>query len=50
MYMWQTKVFSSQESMDKWIEENKGLIEVEEVFVDNAYSIDFRFLKIVNIE
>lgn len=43
--MWETKEFSTREEMEEFIDEYGNDIQWEEVFIDNAYGIDYRPLK-----
>ena len=42
--MWQTKTFETREQMNRWIEENGHTIQWNEIFVNNAYGLEYRRL------
>jgi len=42
--MWITKIFRTRESMEKFIAKNDGKIQWVEIFVNNAYGIEYRKL------
>jgi hypothetical protein len=43
--MWQTKEFKTRQAMEKFISSHK--IQYHEIFINNAYGIEYRFLKII---
>jgi hypothetical protein len=43
--MWQIKQFKTQEAMDKFIDKNRHKIQWQEIFINNAYGIEYRKLK-----
>jgi hypothetical protein len=41
--MWQTKLFKTKETFDKWIEQNKNKVQYTEIFVNNYYKgVEFK--------
>jgi hypothetical protein len=48
--MWITKTFKTKETMNKFVENNKHLIQWNEVFIDNGYAIEYRKLRIIDIQ
>ena len=48
--MWQTKDFKTKQQMDRWLEKNEHQIQWREIFVNNAYCVEFRFLLVFDIE
>lgn len=42
--MWEIKSFKSKENMKKFIANNKGKIQYNEIFVNNGYAIEYRKL------
>ena len=42
--MWITKQFKTREAMNKFIEKRNGKIQWVEVFINNAYGIEYRKL------
>jgi len=45
--MWVTKIFKTKEAKDKWIAKNEGKYQIVEIFVNNAYGLDVRRLRII---
>jgi hypothetical protein len=43
--MWIQKEFKTQKAMDIFIEKNKNRIQYSEVFINNGYCIEYRFLR-----
>lgn len=43
--MWDTEHFKTKEEQDKWIEDNKSKYQIEPIFVDNGYAVEYRPLK-----
>jgi hypothetical protein len=43
--MWQIKQFKTQNAMRTWLQRNFQRIEWREVFVNNAYAIEYRKLR-----
>lgn len=43
--MWQVKTFKTQESMNKWIAKNKHKYQIDIIYVNNAYAVEYRPLK-----
>ena len=43
--MWSTKTFKTKESFDKFWQKNKNKYQMQEVFINNAYGIDYKPLK-----
>lgn len=46
--MWQVKTFKTKQAMQKFIAKHK--IQWHEIFVNNAYGIEYRPLRIINID
>ena len=42
--MWKNKYFRTKESMNNWLQKNKNKIQYNELFVNNAYGIEYRKL------
>jgi hypothetical protein len=45
--MWQTKVFRTKESMQQWITKNQHKTQWNEIFINNAYGIEFKPLRVI---
>jgi len=45
--MWNTKVFKTKESMQQWIAKNDHKTQWQEIFINNAYGVEFKLLRIV---
>ena len=43
--MWTIKVFKTKKNMNKFLEKNKHRIQYNEVFINNAYGIEYRKLR-----
>jgi len=43
--MWKTKEFKTKDAMNKFITTHK--IQWQEIFINNGYCIEYRFLKII---
>ena len=43
--MWEIKTFKTKEQMDDFINKNKNKMQYNEVFINNAYGIEYRRLK-----
>jgi len=42
--MWETKLFKTLDSMNKWIDKNQNRFQIVPIFVDNAYGIEYKKL------
>lgn len=47
--MWNTKTFKTKEAMTEWLNRNDNRIQWVEIFVNNAYGVEYRKLRIINI-
>ena len=45
--MWEVKVFKTREAMIRFIERNEHRIQWHEIFVNNAYAVQYRKLRII---
>ena len=45
--MWQIKVFRTREKMEEFLNRHSGDIQYHEIFVNNAYGIEYRKLRII---
>jgi len=45
--MWNTKVFKTKESMQQWLSKNQHKIQWNEIFINNAYGLEYKALRIV---
>jgi hypothetical protein len=43
--MWKTKTFKTIEARDSWLQKHDGLIQFDEIYVNNAYGIEYRYLR-----
>jgi hypothetical protein len=43
--MFQIKTFSTRKAMEAWLEKREGRIQYTEVFVNNAYAVEWRSLR-----
>jgi hypothetical protein len=42
--MWKTKTFKTKQAYDRWIERNRNKYQWNEIFVNNAYGVEYREL------
>jgi hypothetical protein len=47
MNFWKVKTFKTIESMNNWLAKNDGFIEFNEVYINNAYGVEYRKLRII---
>jgi len=47
MNTWKIKTFRTIEAMHEFLHKNDGLIQFNEVYVNNAYAIEYRKLRII---
>jgi hypothetical protein len=47
MNFWKVKTFKTIESMNNWLEKNHGFIEFNEIYINNAYGVEYRKLKTI---
>lgn len=45
MYFWKTRSFKTIESMNNWLAKNDGLIQWNEIYLNNAYGVEYRKLR-----
>jgi len=45
--MWQTKIFKTKAAMQKWLNRMSGKVQFEEIFVNNAYGVIYRPLRVI---
>ncbi len=43
--MWTTKTFKTADAMRQWIERHDGLVQWEEIAVNNGYGVQYRKLR-----
>jgi len=48
--MWQIKIFKTEKSMLSFLKKNGNKIEFQEIFVNNGFGIEFRKLKVIDIQ
>ena len=50
--MWKTRIFETREQMESFIKyySDKYGLQWKEIFVNNAYGIEYRFLKVIDIK
>lgn len=44
-YFWKVKTFKTIEARDAWLLKHDGLIQFDEIFINNAYGIEYRYLR-----
>jgi hypothetical protein len=45
MNFWKIKTFKTIESMNNWLAKNDRLIQFNEIYVNNAYAVEYRKLR-----
>jgi hypothetical protein len=48
--MWKTKEFKTIESRNNWIRNHKHLYQIEIVFINNGYGVEYKKLRTINIK
>lgn len=48
--MWVIKKFKTKQSFDKWVKNNKDKCTFVEVFINNAYGVEYKRNRVINIE
>lgn len=43
--MWKTRIFKKKETFQKWVEQQSHKYQWHEIFVNNAYGIEYRKLR-----
>lgn len=43
--MWQTKLFNTEEAMQQWIAEHKNNMQIQVIFVNNGFGVEYRILR-----
>jgi hypothetical protein len=44
---WHTKIFKTKEAKDKWIERHGHRYQIQEIFVNNAWGLEVRKLRMI---
>lgn len=45
--MWETKIFKTLNAMNNWIAKHDGRVQWQQIFVNNAYGVEWRpFVKV----
>jgi hypothetical protein len=47
---WTLKEFKTREQMDKWVLTNKHKYQIEEIFVDNGFCVEYKPLIVIDIK
>ncbi len=45
--MWQIKTFKSKAAMQNWLNKNTNKVQFVEIFINNAYGIEYRKLRTI---
>jgi len=45
--MWITKIFKTKEAKDKWVARNEHLYQIVEIFVNNAWGLEVKKLRVL---
>jgi hypothetical protein len=43
--MWQTKFFKTFKRQAKWIDKNKNRYQIDIIFINNGYAVEYRKLR-----
>jgi len=46
--MWKTKTFNTIEERDNWIEKNSHKYQIDIIFINNGYGVEYRKLHIIS--
>lgn len=47
--MWQIKTFKTKQSLDSFMAKNANKYQMEIIFLNNAYGIEYRKLRVINL-
>lgn len=47
--MWETKIFKNREKMQAWIDRHSHKYQWNEIFINNAYGVEYKPLRVINI-
>jgi hypothetical protein len=45
--MWQVKTFRTREQLKQWQEKNKNKMQMQEIFINNGYGVEYRKKQII---
>jgi len=45
--MWDTKIFMTSAARNRWINRNSGKYQIVEIFINNAYGVEYKKLRII---
>ena len=48
--MWNTKIFKSKDAMTEWLVRNDSKVQWVEIFVNNAYGVEYRKRHVINFD
>lgn len=48
--MWNTKIFKNKEAMTEWLVRNDSKIQWVEIFVNNAYGVEYRKRHVISFD
>jgi hypothetical protein len=48
--MWSTIEFKTKKSMEEFIKSNKSKYQMDEIFVNNKYCLEYRKLRVIDIK
>ncbi len=48
--MWQVKKFKTLEDKENWVKKNQHRYQIDTIFINNGYAVDYRRLKIIDIK
>ena len=47
--MWSIKIFKTKKEYNLWVNANSKRYQITEIFVNNAYGVEYRPLKVINV-
>lgn len=47
--MWDIKTFKTEKSMLKFIEKNKHKYQIDIIYIENLYGIEYKKLRVINL-
>lgn len=48
--MWEVKRFKTIERQRKWIADNSARYQINVIFINNGYAVEYRKLRVINIK
>jgi hypothetical protein len=48
--MWEIKIFKTKKQMEEFIDAHRDKIQWQDIYIDNGYAIEYKKLRIIDIE